>query len=173
MYRAITLLETLITLAIIVIASYFISPVLFSFQDQLLVENEIENVKSFLYQLQDKARYQNRNYALNIAQNSQHWCIIAIAKNSGKSTACDCLNLKSCQLLGLDYHLYKNHNNVSIYNKNTYPKILTYFDGRSGNQSTICLSISKGKNQAILQIQRNGVINVILDTKSRSQCKEN
>lgn len=172
MLRAVTLIEILITLTITIIATYFISPILFQLKERIIVETEVENVKSFLYQIQDNARFTNKNFALNIAQDSQRWCIIAIAKNNEKHTACDCLNLASCQLYSADYYIYHNQNNVAIYNKNSYPKILTYFDGKSGNQSTICLNISKESHQAILQIQRNGVINVITDQKSRSQCKE-
>lgn len=172
MLRAVTTLELLITLAISIIAIYFISPVWFQLQDRIMIENEVENVKSFLYQIQDNSRYKNQNYALTIAKNNQNWCIIAVAKTQEKSTACDCLNLKSCDLNKTEYQLYRNIHQVDIYNRNLYPKILTHFDGKSGNQSTICLNIFKEKNQAILQIQRNGVINVLIDQRARSQCKE-
>lgn len=172
MQRAVTLIELLITLAITIIAIYFISPVWFQLQDQIIVETEVENVKSFLYQIQDQSRYKNQNYALTISKNNQNWCIIAIAKNQEKSTACNCLNLNSCDLKETEYYFYRNSHQVDIYNRNIYPKILTYFDGKSGNQSTLCLNIFKDQSQAILQIQRNGVINVINDQKARSQCKE-
>lgn len=172
MLRAVTTIELLITLAISIIAIYFISPVWFQLQDQILIESELENIKSFLYQIQDNSRYKNQNYALTISRNNQSWCIIAVAKNQEKVTACDCLNLISCDLKETEYQLYNNSHQVDIYNRNLYPKILTHFDGKSGNQSTLCLNISKNNYQAILQIQRNGVINVITDQKSRSQCKE-
>lgn len=172
MLRAVTIIELLMTLAMTIIAIYFISPVWFQLQDQILIESEVENVKSFLYQIQDKSRYKNQNYALTISKNNQNWCIIAVAKNQEKVTACNCLNVKSCDLKDTEYQLYRNIHQVDIYNRNLYPKILTHFDGKSGNQSTLCLNISKDKNQVILQIQRNGVINVINDQKSRSQCKE-
>lgn len=171
MFRATTVIELLVTLSIMLIAVYFISPIWFGLQDRILVENEVENLKSFLYQIQDKARYHNQNYALTLAQENSNWCIIAIAKKDEKSTACNCLNLKSCLLTENHYLLYRNIMDVSVYNRRFYPSIFTHFDGKSGNQSTICLNISKGKHQSVLQIQRNGVINV-LDVKSRTQCKE-
>lgn len=171
MYRAITLLETLISLTVLVIAIYFISPFFLRISDPILVANEVENIKAFLIQIQSKARYTNQNYAVSIAQKNKVWCIIAIAKNSEKQTACNCLNIPSC-MINSDYALYKNTHPVSVYNKNLYPKIFTYFDGKSGNQSTVCLNISTGNEEAILQIQRNGVINVI-QGKTRSQCQEN
>lgn len=171
MFRAVTVIELLITLAITVIAGFYFSPTLFRLHDQFVVAQEVENVKSFLYGIQDKARFQNQNYALTIAQNEQGWCIVALAKKRGKQTACNCLTLASCDLNDAEYRLYRNQNAVSIYNKKLFPSILTYVDGKSGNQSSLCLGISKGQSQAILQIQRNGVINVI-DQKARSQCKE-
>lgn len=172
MLRAVTVIELLVTLTINIIAIYFISPVWFQLQERIMVESEVENVKSFLYQIQDQSRYTNQNYAVTVARNNQDWCIIAFAKNQEKTTACNCLNLTSCDIKNTEYHLYKNTHQVDIYNRNLYPKVLTHFDSKSGNQSTICLNISKGDNQTILQIQRNGVINVISDQKSRSQCKE-
>lgn len=170
MYRAITVIELLITLSITVIALYFISPIIFSLQDHILVQREMDNIKAFFYKIQSQARYQQQNYAISIAQNNTRWCIIAVAKNSEKQTACNCLNLSSCQIKN-HYDVYYNHFNVSLYNKNFYPKIFTHFDGISGNQSTICLNVSSGNEQAILQIQRNGVMNVITG-KTRSRCKE-
>lgn len=170
MFRAVTLIELLISIAILFIGIYFISPVIFRLQDYYQVNSEMENIKSFLYQIQTKARFYNQNYAISIVNQSNKWCMVAIAKNSEKTTACDCLNLSSCTL-NSDYLIYQNRYPVSLQNKNMYPKWFTHFDGKSGNQATICLGVSLNQEQAILQIQRNGVINVIRG-KTRSRCKE-
>lgn len=44
MYKAITLIEMLTAIAIMVIAIYFISPIIFTFQDRISLNSEIENI---------------------------------------------------------------------------------------------------------------------------------
>lgn len=70
MWRAFTLIEILITLTLLTISILFISPILFSLQDKWALESEIENLSSFIYQIQTKARFQKKNYSLTIAQNN-------------------------------------------------------------------------------------------------------
>ena len=70
MWRAFTLIDILITLTLLTISILFISPILFSLQDKWALESEIENLSSFIYQIQTKARFQKKNYSLTIAQNN-------------------------------------------------------------------------------------------------------
>ncbi|HDL5346002.1 TPA: Type II secretory pathway, pseudopilin PulG, partial [Mannheimia haemolytica] len=92
MYKAITLIEILTTITIMVIAVYFISPVIFTLQDRIALHSEIENIQSFIQQIQTKARYTKRNYTLTLSQRNNQWCMIAVIKpiNTSKQIICDC-----------------------------------------------------------------------------------
>lgn len=170
MYRAITLFETLITLTIVMIALVFISPIIFRLHSHWILDNEIDHLKSFLYRVQKTARYRQQNYLLSMAQDQDRWCIIAVAKKSEKQTACHCGYISSCSF-AQDYFIYRSQKSIRLNSKKQYPKTLANIDGKSGEISATCLNLSIENQQAVLQIQRNGVINV-LPQNARTQCKE-
>lgn len=173
--RAFTLLESLITLVILVIAIYFISPVIFRLQDSVALHQEIENLRSFIYQVQTQARYQKSNYSLTLSQNEtkQKWCLIAIQKekNNDKQIICDCLNLSSCPTTR-PYFLYQNqHRQITLKNKSLYPKPFINVDGVAATLESKCLQLSRNNLTEILQINQYGRVYVIPKNK-RSTCKD-
>lgn len=173
MWRAFTLIEILITLSILVISILFISPVLFSLQDRWALESEIENISSFIYQIQTKARFEKKNYSLTIAQNNDEkkWCIIAIQKESSKQVTCNCLNLNSCAI-NSEYHLYQNqHKDIVLKNKSLFPKSFISIDGNAGRLESKCINISLNKESDILQFDQWGRIYVSPKNK-RSTCRD-
>lgn len=173
MYKAITLIETLTAIVIMVIAIYFISPSIFTLHDRIVLNSEIENIQSFIYQIQTKARYSKRNYSLTISQYNQKWCLIAVRKpiNSTKQIICDCLNKHACQLND-EYHLYTPiHKNIVLKNKSLYPKSFINIDGVSGQLESKCVNISLNQESEILQFEQLGRVYVAAKDK-RSTCKD-
>ena len=63
LFPAFSLIEGLITLAISVIALYFISMVAFHLQDITVLNQEINQIQAFIYKIQSKARYEKRSYS--------------------------------------------------------------------------------------------------------------
>lgn len=172
MYKAITLIETLTTIAIMVIAIYFVSPVIFTLQDRIALNQEIENIQSFIYQIQTKARYSKRNYTLTLSQQNNRWCMIAVIKpiNSTKQVICDCLNKQFCNL-NEEYHLYTPiHQNILLRNNSLYPKSFINIDGVSGKLESKCINISLNQESDILQIEQLGRV-YVAEKNKRSTCK--
>lgn len=174
MFRAFSLIEILITLVIFVISTYFISPVIFSLQDKIAINNEIENIQSFIYQVHNKARFTKQNYSLTISQNENEkkWCIIAIKKPKGNKDQiiCNCLNKSSCQLND-EYFIYRNqYKQTMVKNKSLYPKSFISIDGNAGNLESKCLSIHLNQEKEILQFDQWGRVYVAPKNK-RSSCK--
>lgn len=170
-YSAFSLIETLIALSILVFAIYFISPVYFKINDLFAIRHEIEQVKSFIYQIQSKARYTKQNYTLTVSQNENDgkWCIVALKKNSSKQVVCNCLNIISCPIE--EYLVYYNHfNRVKLVNNSLYPKAFINIDGISGRLESKCIRFEIDKQNDILQLEQNGLIYVMPKNK-RSSCK--
>ncbi|WGE33845.1 type II secretion system GspH family protein [Actinobacillus genomosp. 1] len=173
-FKAFTLIESLITLSILIISFYLISPVIFQLQDNIALNNEIENIQSFIYQIQAKARYQKQSYTLTASQNLQtsNWCLIAIQKQTGSSQeiVCDCLNVQQCHLTR-HFLLYRNtHQHIVLKNQSLYPKSLINIDGTAGRLESKCLALSLNQASKILQFDQWGRIYVIPKDK-RSRCK--
>lgn len=170
MYRAITFIEIVISLAISVIALYFISPIIFRLQDPVLLTREVDQIKSFIYQIQTQARYFKQRYSVSISQNANRWCMVAIAKKSTKETACNCLNLSSCAI-NSSYYLYQPiSSSIKLKSNSLYPKVFMNIDGVAGRLETICLGLTLNQSQQILQFDSNGVINVAQQGK-RTKCR--
>lgn len=180
MYRvfslhAFSLIETLITLVIIVIAFFWLSPVIFSLQDGVKLQSEVENLQSFIHQIQTKARYEKQNYALTISQNNatNQWCVIAIKKpkNDNKRIVCDCLNLKSC-VLNDTYFLYQNQfPQIVLKNKSLYPNPFISIDGITGQLESKCLNMTLNNETEILQFEQGGRVYAMPKNK-RTNCRD-
>lgn len=173
MYKAVTLIELLITLVVMVISIYFLSPIIFQLSAPIVLNNEIDQIKSFIYHIQTQARYQKRSYSITIRQNSANhqWCMIAIEKKSSKETACDCLNLKSCRLTSA-YSLYHTYlNQIKLKSNRLYPNVFMNIDGVAGRLETTCLGLAYRNVQQIVQFETNGLINIAQPHK-RTQCRE-
>ncbi|MGX2969641.1 pilus assembly FimT family protein [Ursidibacter sp. B-7004-1] len=173
MYRAFTIIELLTTLAISIIATYFISPIFFKIQDYFILNNHINQIRSFFYQVQSKAYYSKQNYSFTIHSDKQDWCIIALEKvDDKKKLSCDCLNLPSCNISG-NYLIYKHkHYGVNFRSKSLYPNTFINLDGKSGRVESKCLGLSINKLSETLHFEQNGVVNVIQKNK-RSNCNTN
>lgn len=175
-YKAISLIELLITLAVMVIAIYFISPAIFHLPDPIILNNEVEQIRSFFYQIQTKARFTKTNYSLSVSQKNNQWCIIAIEKaEENKEITCNCLNLLSCTIPA-SYHLYKSKESikhkVSLKSKDLYPNSFINIDGITGKLESKCLGLRINKSQLVMQFNEYGVINVAQQDK-RTECREN
>lgn len=173
MYRAITLIEILTTFVVMAISLYFLLPVIFHLPDPVLLNNEIDRVKSFLYQVQTKARYQQQRYSITVKQpqGNKQWCMIAIAKKNSKQTACDCSNINSCNITG-EYYLYTSQlKSIKLISNSLYPKVFMNIDGVAGRLETVCLGLSYHHSQQVLQFDSNGIINVAQQNK-RTKCRE-
>ncbi|QIM67444.1 Type II secretory pathway, pseudopilin PulG [Mannheimia granulomatis] len=173
MYKAITLIELLITMVIMVIVVYFISPIIFTFKDRVALNSEIENIQSFIYQIQTKARYSKRNYTLTLSQNNQKWCMIAVRKpvNNNIQIICDCLNKQFCSL-NEEYHLYlPTHKNIVLKNKSLFPKSFINIDGVSGQLESKCIYMSLNQENDILQFEQLGRV-YVAEKGKRSTCKD-
>lgn len=166
-----TIIELMITLVVMVIAVYFISPAIFHLPEPIILNNEIDQVRSFIYRIQSKARYQKKDFTISISQNSENrWCIIAIAKNNNEHTACDCLNIKSCRISD-EYFLYQsNLQYIKLKTKDLYPHIFIRMSGKSGRLESKCLGFGLHQYSLELQFNQNGVINVA-DKSKRTQCR--
>lgn len=166
--RATTLIESIITLTILTLALYFISPVIFQLQDSHKIHHEAELFKSFIYQIQTKSRQHKEKYALFISQNDNKWCAIAIKKSISNTESCNCLNYQSCNL-SQDYYLHHNAFNSRVETLNIFPTIFLNIDGISGRLESKCLSLHLGSQKRIMQFDKYGAINVLENAK-RSQC---
>lgn len=173
MYKAITLIEILATMVVMVIAIYFISPAIFTLQDRIALNSEVANIQSFIYQLQTKARYTKRNYTITISQNDQNWCMVAVRKpiNNTKQIICDCLNKQFCRLED-EYHIYTpTYPNIKLINKSLYPKSFMNIDGISGRLESKCILMSLNKENDVLQIETLGRV-YVAERDKRSTCKD-
>ncbi|OOH91460.1 Type II secretory pathway, pseudopilin PulG [Pasteurellaceae bacterium 15-036681] len=167
--KAFSLIETLITLVILILSLYFISPIFFKLHDHLLLNKEIDQVKAFIYQIQSKARYQKQNYSISINQDNQQWCMVAVAKLDSKQIACDCLNINSC-LIKDEYRLYHSHNALTLKSNSLYPKVFMNVDGNAGRLESKCLGFALNNEKDVIQFEQNGVVYVIQKNK-RSTCR--
>lgn len=172
MYRAITFIELLITLSVMVIAIYFISPIIFHLPDPIILNNEVDNLRSFIYRVQSQARFQKNNYAIfaNQQNATSQWCLIAIAKNNEKLPPCNCFDLPSCQLKS-GYFLYTPlSQKIQLKSNNLYPNTLLDISGKSATLSDKCLGLSVNKSSSILQFKPLGVI-YVAQNNQRTRCK--
>lgn len=173
MLRSFTLIEILIAIAVLTIATFFISPVIFTLQDKFALNSEIKHIQSFIYQIQTKARYSQESYSISISQNinDKQWCIIAIKKETSEQIICDCLNINSCIIKNYAY-LYKNkYPNIILKNKSLYPKSFISIDGAAGRLESKCINISRNKESEILQFDQWGRI-YVMEKNKRSNCKD-
>ncbi|QGM80052.1 pilus assembly FimT family protein [Otariodibacter oris] len=169
MYRAFTLIELLTVLSITFISIYFISPVIYRLQDQIILSSEIENIRSFFYLIQSKARYTKQNYSVNIKQDDKSFCIIAIKKIDGLFNKCNCFSINLCDIQS-EYFIYRNiSNDILLKSNGLYPKPFLSIDGRSGKLESKCLGLRRNNEGRVLQFDQNGLINVI-QKKKRSKC---
>lgn len=175
MFRAFTLIEILITLTILVISLYFISPAVFYVHDRIALNDEIENVRSFIYQIQTLSRYKKQNYSLTVSQDEhrEKWCIVAVKKERGNKgqLICDCLNLQSCQGDNEKISYFNMHKKIKIRNKSLYPNSFINIDGLSGRLEAKCIHFEINGESEILQLEQTGRVYVMPKNK-RSQCKD-
>lgn len=170
MYRSFSLIETLTTLVVLTIAVYFISPIYFPLQGNNYIQHEINAFRNFLYQIQSQSRFYKQNYIVKIYQQENKWCAISFAKKLEKSTACDCFNVDRCRNLTEIFRYMPISHNITVHSKKIYPNTFLNIDGVSGRFNEGCLLFKQGENYEILQINDNGVADVIQKGK-RSQCK--
>lgn len=172
MFRAITLLESLITLVLIVISVYFISPVVFRLHDSYLVENELDHITSFIYQIQSRARYTKTAYSINLVENraEKRWCMVAIQKQSSQRELCNCFQLSACPRQAA-YQLYSiQSEKVEMKTNKQFPQYTLDIDGLSGGMEESCLKLRSHDYEQILQFDPRGVINVA-QPNARTECK--
>lgn len=168
-YKAISLIELLTALAVIVIAIYFISPIIFHLPEPIILNNEVEQVRSFFYTVQTKARYSQKSYTISLNQDKQQWCMIAVAKNDENHIPCNCLHIESCHLHS-HYFLYQPHTKyVQLASKKFFPNIFMRINSDTGGVESVCLRLFIHKYEQVLQFNTTGVMNVIQKGK-RSQC---
>lgn len=172
MHRAITLIELLITLTVMIVAIYFISPIIFHLPDPIIIQNEVDQIRAFIYQIQTKARYHKQNYSITVNQNQSdnRWCIVAIAKKSTKQTACDCLNIKNCEIQDGYFSYQPFSQKIKLKSNSLYPKVFFNIDGRTGQLGEKCLGLRLNNISEVLQFNSDGVINVAQKNK-RTQCR--
>lgn len=172
MFRAVSLIETLITLTLIVISVYFISPIFFRFHDSYLVNSEAEQIKSFIYQIQAKARYTKTAYSINFVENSgnNRWCMVAIQKLESGREICNCFQPKSCRNQA-NYSIYPNQfPTVSMKTNKRYPQYTLDIDGVSAGMEEGCLKLIRNSYSQILQFDPRGMINVA-QPNARTECR--
>lgn len=97
--------------------------------------------------------------------------MIAVEKKNSKETACDCLNIKSCNINSLYYVYYSQLNPVKLMSNSLYPKVFMNIDGIAGRLETVCLGLKYYYSQQVLQFDANGLINVAQKNK-RTKCRE-
>lgn len=170
MYRAITLIELLTTLAVMVIGLLFFSPVFFQIQSPILLANEIDQIKSFIYQVQTTARYQQTAFSVSINQRNNQWCMIAVEKIDSKQIACDCLNIKSCTIKKRNFIYQHTSSHIQLISKKLFPTVLMNVDGITGKLESICLGLKIKNVQQTIQFNENGVIGVA-QTGKRTKCR--
>lgn len=169
--NAFTLIETLLTIAILVIVIFVTFLALFHLQDEFKLNNETKLFESFIYQVQTKARLEKRRYSISLAQQDKNWCAIALQKNDTEEVSCNCLDIENCTSFD-SFLLYKNHFQKSeIYSSRLYPETFINIDGIKGTLESKCLRISVAKKSKILQFYQYGLLN-ILSENNRSQCNE-
>lgn len=169
MFRAITVIELLATLAVMVISLSFFSPVLFRLQETILLDNEVDQIKSFIYQIREKSSYQNQDYIISISQNltDKKWCIVALQNKAKNSPRCNCLEIKSCSLTD-EYFVYFS-SKITLSSKELYPNDFLNINAKRANLPDRCLTLSLNNHYRKLQINSIGVINVAKNNK-RTKC---
>ncbi|MDH2924448.1 Type II secretory pathway, pseudopilin PulG [Nicoletella semolina] len=171
MYRAFTLIEIITVLFITALSLYSFSTVFFRIQDHVIIQSEIDNLKSFIYQIRTKARYSKQNYSISINQDEikKNWCVIAVLKLDDKQVSCDCFNHILCK--NNEYYLYEPYyRDLKLNSNSLYPKVFTNIDGYSDRLNAKCLGIVLNNKQEVLQFNQNGAINVIQKNK-KSSCR--
>ncbi len=171
LFKSFSLIEMSVTLSILVISFHFISPAIFKLQDNIKLENEIKQLKAFIYQVQTHARFNKKVYSVVFSQNikKQQWCAIAIKKKSRRNVKCNCLNLTTCNKF-TDYLLYKNDFKESkLKTPQIYPKNFLNIDGKTARLEEKCVKVTVNKQSKVLQFKSTGIINVI-SKKKKSRC---
>lgn len=170
MYRAISLVELLTILAVMAISLLFFSPVLFQIQSPIVLANEVDQIKSFIYQVQTTARYQQTAFSVSFNQQHHNWCMVAVEKIGSKQTACDCFNVKRCAK-NTRYFLYESKvPSLVLVSKKKFPAVFMNVDGTTGKIESICLGLRIKDVQQTVQFNENGVISVAQKGK-RTQCR--
>lgn len=159
--KAITLIETLITLIILVVVTYFISPLIFKLQDEIKLQNELEQFRGFIYQVQERARYNKKSYTLSLSQNDKNWCIVAVKKKGRRRQLCNCLDISSCSSFKENWLYLNKIVNSEIKSPLVYPKRFIDINGQTGKLESQCLKIKVNDQETILQFKSYGIIDVI------------
>ncbi len=166
--RATTLIELLITLAVLTLALFFISPAIFTLPNNIKISQEADLFKSFIYQVQHKARQHKEKYALFLAKTEDKWCAIALKKAFNNTASCNCLNYHTCDL-SQGYYLYQNQFNSRVETALFFPTVFLNIEGVSGRLESKCLNIQLANEKRIIQFDKYGAINVLEEAK-RSGC---
>ncbi|MDO4698948.1 MAG: Type II secretory pathway, pseudopilin PulG [Pasteurellaceae bacterium] len=170
-YRAAGLIELLTTLTIMAMALLFFSPVLFQWQDTLKLQQEVNLLKSFLYQVQAHSHYKQKDYLLFLHQDLslKRWCAVAIVKTSLKSPPCNCLIDSACHQSAESLHYRASFPSIILRSRDLYPSVFLTINAR-GTLDSRCLKLTLNQVSQILQTNSLGVINVAQQNK-RTQCQ--
>ncbi len=170
--KAVTLIEVLITIVLLVIVIHFVSPAIGKLQDSVKLKSELTQFRDFIYQVQEKARYSKKSYTLSLSQDlkNNRWCVIALKKKGRRRVKCNCLELSSCSSFK-EYTLYQNHiKDSQIRTPLVYPKRFIDINGMTAKLESQCLKIKVNKQEAILQFKPYGIIDVISKNK-KTKCR--
>lgn len=167
-YRAVSLIELLTTLTVMAMALLFFSPVLFHWQDTLKLQQEISLLKSFLYQVQARSHYQQKDYSLFISQDADRWCAVAIAKTPFFSPPCNCLVASPCHQSPDSLHYQPSISSIKLGSRDLYPRLFLTLNAK-GSLDSRCIKLTLNQVSQILQTNSLGVLNVAQQHK-RTQC---
>lgn len=167
-YRAVSVIELLTTLSIMAMALLLFSPVLFHWHDTLKLQQEINLLKSFFYQIQARSHYQQTDYEVFLHQNDTHWCAVAMAKTSFFSPPCNCLSHSACPSTAEHILYYPMVSSVRLYSRDLYPRPFLTVNAK-GSLDSRCVRLILHQASQTLQTNSLGVINVAQPQK-RTQC---
>lgn len=172
MWRAFSLIETLFTTIILVVAFYFISPVFYSIKETQIINNETDKISSFISSLINESRYQKISYSLFLSHKNNQFCFIAVEKETERlPVACDCFLLNSCQLK--HYRTYfSGQYPYQLDSQAFYPKAFMTIDKMTGGMEEKCLGIKLNQEIRLLLFKEKGMIYADKPQKynAKSQC---
>ncbi len=168
-FKAYSLIESLITIALIAIVVSFATPKLFEQGDQLKLDREMSLISSFIVKIQDKARFERKRYSMLINQKDEKWCMVAINKPTSRKVSCNCLEPNSCNKFK-EYYILENSIKSEIKTRLLYPKTFLNIDGIAFALESKCIKVSVNDAHDVLFFNQYGVINVLPKSK-RSNCR--
>ncbi|MBE2896302.1 prepilin-type N-terminal cleavage/methylation domain-containing protein [Pasteurellaceae bacterium HPA106] len=168
MARGFTVMEMLLTVAIISLITMLATPAVQRLSAQYALTMEQQGLFQFLRYGQIKAQNSNEIWFILIQRKADkaQWCVSMQKKDN---TLCDCFAPEHCPAHTQAQFYYPHFAQTSIVSKKYYPREISRINGIRDTFSSACFVLQAGKVRSIFSLFNVGSLR-IKDNQSLSAC---